>query len=1509
MAGFQLSLECSLGVPSPCDLILIPCKHATCVGHASTATIMGQLVAVGWSELHRHRRWPKARAGLSHQWGALAGDMSPSASWLLSSLRSEPELAGALVALLEHPPEQPSESLLGALDELSQRIDISEATQQLARTAISQLTKPSTDTDESGSHDRSSSDSSSDLCSEVGTGGIDLNDGQLQAEGTMALEDAQLQAEGTMALEEDAQLEAEGTMALEEEEADSTDGMLVEGLDLEEPSGMELECLQLESHVPAAEEMAMEEFVSDPGPASPQPDPTVGAPRWTMGKDCHGYVGRRYRPVEEQSQVLVANAVEKLRMAKPSSSTRAPAQLERQVLAACPTNALLQELLHRCPVPAQHAVTHSAPFNVVAGLCCISPFTVAKIWKHAATHRAPESVRPSGPSVNPVGTTADTDQDRQDVARRTLIRTALSNASEGRPHNSFKRDLARLRLAGAPVGEKYVGRWAAPVLEHVGATVCSQVLNSIQSTPLGSLGIPSDIELFLDPATIGRIFHSVRSTVCLIGMTVSCPGHCSGESVALFVDAPSCGLDQTSTKPFENIQWALESGTYQLSTRVLRQRLAITNSDGAYAAGETSRHSTSSLWDDLWTSIGRSPRVGWDCFHRLNIAGKRALHSSQLAEQFLALTKDLEAVFGGGQGRMLDRQVAIFMDSPVLTGMVPAGTRELGYLAAVPARFLDKWKTYYIDTELRRQHAEDNRGSRPATWWVQFGLQLASVELLTFVHGLHHLLAAVQPLVLLVQSPSTLPEERADSQTQCFTKLNEVHSAFGAIGGHTAPAAHILFIFQLISRYVDAPSMQFFLSVYCLSKWHRSVPRLAAWLPEVMMHHKWQGCPVSLDYPIPSEGHTVLHPACQCAFRRVLPRSQQASSSNQPSTSAIPVEWPQLSQSRAVRHQPAGRRKRRQAGPPVVSMAPWVAPASLLLGQKDYTRERSPCAVGVETPLQSMRQPPTRSCRLPPQQRHTVAQIGSGLQSLCGLASQLAKELGDYLGDVGVTRPLAHIWDSHCSCFSLSTLTQRPPSDTMIVAFQQLYTALLPDLQHTLWPPPSWPVDHKMPDEAPVDQYKTLARYIHDAWRLVRPGHTWAQQTTCQVAAVLRLPPVCKQWAGCTSVPVLSIIAHMVCGSCWTCKAHLLKAPRPVVFQSGCFNVVAATSKQAGDVAVLTVRRRAQFVVIVEEHLRPAVRAIAASLESDPQYSSGCWHALRVWHRSRRMGISEAPSESWASVLSRLWNPVHGPLTGVLIDRLRLHVSGYRGVPSDEHIVNLVASHLPSVKPFRARKSVNRGPVAQRGMDTHALFNARAECDPDTSRATDLLRSEMACTIAEEMPVGSTVSLSHWNRAMQLHHQDYDRACLSTRDIDVLLQCRSGKTPALPLHILTKPQRAKWKVASVNRSVQDAMRRKTLARRGKRATPDADTPPVATDSPKAATVGRKASRGPVAAKSGKQASKGPVAAKSGKQASKGPVAAKSGKRASKGPVADQGTRVRKPSKQVHRSASSSAAAV
>ena len=216
---------------------------------------------------------------------------------------------------------------------------------------------------------------------------------------------------------------------------------------------------------------------------------------------------------------------------------------------------------------------------------------------------------------------------------------------------------------------------------------------------------------------------------------------------------------------------------------------------------------------------------------------------------------------------------------------------------------------------------------------------------------------------------------------------------------------------------------------------------------------------------------------------------------------------------------------------------------------------------------------------------------------------------------------------------------------------------------------------------------------------------------------------------------MLSTISHMVCGSTWECDAQLVKAPSITVLRSGCFHVATAKSKQAGDVAVIHSRGRAQFVVIVDELLRPAVRAIAQSLEANPVYSTGCWHALRLWHRSRRMGIREAMSESWASILARMWNPTQGPVTGVLIDRLRLHINGYRGLTSDEHIVDLVAKHLPSLRPYRAHRSVTRGPHAQHGHDSSALFIARSEQDPNTSAlGAVMLQSEVARAFAAETP-------------------------------------------------------------------------------------------------------------------------------------------------------------------------------
>lgn len=97
------------------------------------------------------------------------------------------------------------------------------------------------------------------------------------------------------------------------------------------------------------------------------------------------------------------------------------------------------------------------------------------------------------------------------------------------------------------------------------------------------------------------------------------------------------------------------------------------------------------------------------------------------------------------------------------------------------------------------------------------------------------------------------------------------------------------------------------------------------------------------------------------------------------------------------------------------------------------------------------------------------------------------------------------------------------------------------------------------------------------------------------------------------------------------------------------------------------------------------------------------------------------------------------------------------------------------------------------------------------------MQSEVARAVASDFTVGTTVALTTWRKSAQLAHLPYDRAALSSMDIEILCQARQGHIPALPLHVMTKPQRHKWATASVNPSTQRAKRRHTLDTRSKAA--------------------------------------------------------------------------------------------
>ena len=222
--------------------------------------------------------------------------------------------------------------------------------------------------------------------------------------------------------------------------------------------------------------------------------------------------------------------------------------------------------------------------------------------------------------------------DQRDAALSNVVRCALASASLGRPQTEFIDDVERLRLAGATVGEKYLACRRFPrVVEHLGALTVAHAARLVQETPLGSLGIPSDISLFFDSATIGKVYRSVRSTVEIIGIIVSNTSARSG-SCAMFIDAPCEGIGNRGDAKLEDLLWILESSPHGFIVDSLRRRLAIVSADGQYADGEQSRHAPSTLLASFWQTLRRVPRDAWNAFHRINISGKRAMATPNLAQ-------------------------------------------------------------------------------------------------------------------------------------------------------------------------------------------------------------------------------------------------------------------------------------------------------------------------------------------------------------------------------------------------------------------------------------------------------------------------------------------------------------------------------------------------------------------------------------------------------------------------------------------------------------------------------------------------------------------------------------------------------------------------------------------------------------------------------------------------------------------------------------------------------------
>lgn len=130
-------------------------------------------------------------------------------------------------------------------------------------------------------------------------------------------------------------------------------------------------------------------------------------------------------------------------------------------------------------------------------------------------------------------------------------------------------------------------------------------------------------------------------------------------------------------------------------------------------------------FDCLFEDAGRQIRVLWDDFHRINIAGGRALERCDAFQDWRQCLFDCESMFGFGQGRLLDRSITDYIGERFRVSKMPGGTRKFVYLLEAVERFFLKWPVLVIDIEVRRTHKEEeSRGTKPLDWWIDFGKRM-----------------------------------------------------------------------------------------------------------------------------------------------------------------------------------------------------------------------------------------------------------------------------------------------------------------------------------------------------------------------------------------------------------------------------------------------------------------------------------------------------------------------------------------------------------------------------------------------------------------------------------------------------------------------------------------------------------------------------------------------------------------------------------------------------------------
>ena len=435
------------------------------------------------------------------------------------------------------------------------------------------------------------------------------------------------------------------------------------------------------------------------------------------------------------------------------------------------------------------------------------------------------------------------------------------------------------------------------------------------------------------------------------------------------------------------------------------------------------------------------------------------------------------------------------------------------------------------------------------------------------------------------------------------------------------------------------------------------------------------------------------------------------------------------------------------------------------------------------------------SCIIPPILPHTLLEIDSAFVAAIAFLRKLLQEERKLFGSEGMSTGMARLTRCISRCFDWGRLLRSSPTVEDINSFFEAYELLYQYLRYTEWPSQAdfpdvvrgWPNAHTM-----KYQYTLLMRRIRGA-AATKLAHGWWLPVGFRVVPVASYTSIVellgpavdraledigsehrpnRRMSACFLYRIASVVSSFVGHGVYSTDALVAKCtPQSFVVSHAKLARVgfpwhgkqsaglqkrvtvekwALRSTEPGGLATLLVKGSIGKLVYIEERVRELDwSAVSAAIDSNPYFTRdgpsfgkqrrsrvSTWHAVRVHHQCRLLGVPEACCERTGSIMKRLWQKNPSVSVSALMDLTALAAAGVSccGTKRDEQLCQAVADsmtymgRMPTLSKRTERRRAKDGITISRAVEN---FRLDAEAALREMGREDHLDTDMSSTSDE----------------------------------------------------------------------------------------------------------------------------------------------------------------------------------